>query len=346
MRSLSPDSETIYCYAQRLLNPFRGVINTVRYQSAEAVTMDGVHWDIYVANDALKKGLDLTHNISISDIRYGRWSKSQGLKRGPIFPSEEFRRLEHMGAVAYEHLLDAGDSTPFELRDRYEYWLLDGRGQPLALLNSAVFEEDIDPDQLIDWRAGQDCHRSFRSERFDNGLAVSQPSVARASGSNPGISPSAGEYLTRYINTLAGARPSAQWFYRNDAGEGEAMQGVNVDDSLRERTLVAEKFPAYFVAGADEAHAALVADFNDWQAPWLLLLNDLETVERWRLEQQARKRALEVERQHRLYPAVADESAIRAARVEAMMRRSQPAPLSQEEIMSTFYIELNPGPTD
>jgi hypothetical protein len=112
MRSLSPDNETIYCYAQRLLNPFRGVTNIVRYQSAEAVTMDGVHWDIYVANDALKQGLDATHNIQISDIRYGSWSREQGLKRGPIFPSDEFKRLEHMGAVAYEHLLEVADSTP------------------------------------------------------------------------------------------------------------------------------------------------------------------------------------------------------------------------------------------
>ena len=341
MRGQSPDSETIYCYAQRLLNPFRGVINTVRYQSAEAVTMDGVHWDIYVANDALRKGLDLTHNIQISDIRYGSWSQRHGLRRGPIFPSDEFKRLEHIGAVAYEHLLEVGDSTPFDLRDRYEYWLLDESGKPLALLNSAVFEHDIDPDQLIDWRAGQASYRSFMSGRFDNGLARLQSSGLQSAGSL-----SAGEYLTRYINTLAGERPSAQWFYRNEAGEGEAMHGANVDASLRERTLAAEDFPVYFVASADEAHAALVADFNDWQAPWLLLLEDLDAAERWRLEQLARKRALEVDRQHRLYPAVADESAIRAARVEAMMRRSQPVPVSQEEILSTFYIELNPGPTD
>src|SRR3569832_1121778 len=46
----------IECYAQRLLNPFRGVVHTIRYQSAEAVTTDGVEWDIYVANDARRPG--------------------------------------------------------------------------------------------------------------------------------------------------------------------------------------------------------------------------------------------------------------------------------------------------
>jgi hypothetical protein len=341
MRSLSPDNETIYCYAQRLLNPFRGVTNIVRYQSAEAVTMDGVHWDIYVANDALRQGLDATHSIQISDIRYGSWSRHQGLKRGPIVPSDEFRRLEYMGDVAYDHLLEVGETTPFELRDQYEYWLLDQHGQPLALLNSAVFEDDIDPDQLIDWRAGQDCLRTFRTTRFDDDRIVPQAAGSTSSGVS-----SAGAYLTRYINALTGEPPAAQWFYRNEAGEGEAMQGANVDASLRKRTLAAEHFPVYFVGCADEAHAELVTEFNEWQAPWLLLLANLTASERWRLEQQARKRALEVDKQHRLYPAVADASAIRAARVEAMMRRSQPVPVSQEEILSTYYIELNPGPTD
>jgi len=100
MCSRSPDNEIVLCYAQRLLNPFRGVTNIVRYQSAEAVTMDGVHWDIYVTNDALRQGLDAAHNIQISDIRYGSWSQSQGLKRVPVFPSDEFKRLENMGAIA------------------------------------------------------------------------------------------------------------------------------------------------------------------------------------------------------------------------------------------------------
>ena len=49
---------TIECYAQRLLNPFRGTVHTIRYASAEAVTTDGVHWDIYVSNDELARDLE------------------------------------------------------------------------------------------------------------------------------------------------------------------------------------------------------------------------------------------------------------------------------------------------
>jgi hypothetical protein len=97
----------IHCYSQRLLNPFRGSVNIIRYRSAEAVTSDGIHWDIYVSNDSLLDGLDKSRSIQISDIRYGRWSMQEGLIRGPVYPSDEFYRLEEMGAVVYQHLLKA-----------------------------------------------------------------------------------------------------------------------------------------------------------------------------------------------------------------------------------------------
>jgi hypothetical protein len=87
----------IRCYAQRLLNPFRGVMNVIEYQAAEAVTLDGVQWDIYVRNAELVKDLAQAERVQTSDIRYGSWSAAQGLKRGPIQPSEDFLRMEHQG---------------------------------------------------------------------------------------------------------------------------------------------------------------------------------------------------------------------------------------------------------
>jgi len=72
----------VNCYSQRLLNPFRGVVNIIRYKSAEAVTSDGIHWDVNVSNDSLLAGLAGKRSVRISDIRYGRWSKRKGLTRG------------------------------------------------------------------------------------------------------------------------------------------------------------------------------------------------------------------------------------------------------------------------
>jgi len=94
------------CYAQRLLNPFRGVMNIIEYEGAEAVTTDGLHWDIYVRDTTLVEDLADGHKVQTSDIRYGSWSEKQGLKRGAIYPSDDFKMLEHRGAILYEYLLD------------------------------------------------------------------------------------------------------------------------------------------------------------------------------------------------------------------------------------------------
>ena len=75
---------TIEFFSQRLLNPFRGITCTIRYKSAEAVTTNGRHWDIYVRNELLLDDVDLEqrHKVLTNDIRYGSWSAKQGLKRG------------------------------------------------------------------------------------------------------------------------------------------------------------------------------------------------------------------------------------------------------------------------
>jgi hypothetical protein len=72
-------------------------MNVIEYEAAEAVTVDGIHWDIYVRNAELVKDLDKSSRVQTSDIRYGSWSVAQGLKRGPIQPSEDFLRMEMQG---------------------------------------------------------------------------------------------------------------------------------------------------------------------------------------------------------------------------------------------------------
>ena len=128
-------------------------MHTLRYASAEAVTLDGVHWDIYVANDALLEGLTVNRWTQITDIRYGSWSLEKGLKRGPLYPSDDFMRLEEMGAMVYEHLTQMHRQVPFALQDHFELWLLDSTQQPLALLSSVLTESAIDLDEPIAWRA-------------------------------------------------------------------------------------------------------------------------------------------------------------------------------------------------
>lgn len=314
----------IECYAQRLLNPFRGVVHTIRFQSAEAVTADGVEWDIYVANDALLEGLGRAgKRAQISDIRYGHWSAEKGLKRGPLYPSDDFKRLEELGAVVYEHLLKVHRDVPFAFRDQFELWLLDRNDQPLALLHSVRTHSETDTRPPLDWRAGMAAQELFQS------AAVA------------GQAESAGAYLTRYLNSLASG--VAQWFCRSDDGAGLGLHTLKGGDPLRGRVLEAEAFPPLFIAtaGMDAAHTRLVHDYHAWQAPWMLLLPHLDRATRSALEASACRQAESIEKHCRLYPAVIDRAALQAARVEAALVRSLPSPPSSDDVMPMFYIELN-----
>jgi hypothetical protein len=128
--------EKIRKQAVRLLNPFRGVMNIIEYKGAEAVTIDGINWDIYVRDMSLTEDLDQNQDMLISEIRFGRWSAEKGLTRGSLYPSEDFNELERQGRKVYEYLLECAHEVPFALTDRYELWLLDESSEPLALLNS------------------------------------------------------------------------------------------------------------------------------------------------------------------------------------------------------------------
>lgn len=315
-------------YAQRLLNPFRGVMNIIEFQGAEAVTTDGLHWDIYVRDTGLVQDIDDALRVQVSDIRYGHWSARSGLKRGALYPSEDFRILEHRGALVYEDLLLQHDRVPFPLQDVYELWLLDSDELPLALLGSVVREGEMETNVPIDWRAGQECRRRFRSAALE--ALDRQPA-------------SAGSYLTEYINGLAGERPRAQWFLRQDDGSGVGLATLPTGCAMAGRHLPAQTFPGFFLreAAHNPAHTQLIQDFIAWQAPWLLLLHVLPEEQRRAFEQQARRQAVHMERQHRLYPRVLDPAILAAARVEAALRRHQAQPEEEEDSLSTDYIELN-----
>jgi hypothetical protein len=302
------------------------VVHVIRFQSAEAVTTDGVEWDIYVANDALLDGLGRAgRRAQISDIRYGHWSLEKGLKRGPLFPSDDFKRLEDMGAEAYRHLLKVHRDVPFAFRDAFELWLLDRDARPLALLHSVRTDSETDTKPPLDWRAGIAAQEHFQSSAI------------------AGLGESAGAYLTRYVNSLASG--VAQWFRRSDDGAGLGLHTLRGGDSLRGRVLDADAFPPLFVstAGMDAAHTRLVHDYHAWQAPWMLLLPHLDNATRSALEACACQQAELIERHCRLYPAMIDRLALQAARVEAALVRSQPRTREQDDVVPMYYIELSPS---
>ena len=155
------------------------------------------------------------------------------------------------------------------------------------------------------------------------------------------LSESAGDYLTRHVNSLAGG--AAQWFRRADDGAGLGLHTLKGGAALKGRVLDADAFPPLFIAtgGMDAAHTRLVHDYHAWQAPWMLLLPHLDPATRGALETAACQQAEAIEKHCRLYPAVIDRPALQAARVEAALVLSQPRPQQQDDALPMFYIELN-----
>jgi len=313
----------IECYAQRLLNPYRGTVHVLRYQSAEAVTTDGIHWGIYVANDELLRGLPRHKKIQTSDIRYGSWSRNKGLKRGPIYPSEDFKRMEAQGSIAYEALLGLNSRLPFPLRDFLELWLLDPVGLPLVLLTSVASESEMESHPSLEWHAGHVARQQFAS----------------ASAALPN---NAAEELTRYIKEQGGAPAVAQWFERQPDGSGIGLTGHNMPVAMQGRELPHEAFPQTLISCGlgDDQKRRLVDDYLVWLAPCLLLL-PLQKETRRELEILARRQPFEVLKYSHLYPEMADEAQVNAARVEAALRHQAPRG-EQDNTMSPYYIELNP----
>ncbi len=300
----------INCYAQRLFNPFRGIMNIIAYGGAEAVSLDGIEWDIYVRDTELVKDLQNNRRILSTDMRYGHWSLSKGLVRGAIYPSDDFKRMEAQGHRVFEYLVAHHQDVPFPLQDHYELWLLDIMRQPLAILNSVVTPDDIELDCAINWRTGIQCCENFHSPHFDS-LKKSHSS--------------AGEYISQYINECASPEPCAQWFHRQDDGSGKSLQGIALHKQYAARQLNDKAFPKYFVndLSHDAQHSQLLDDYLNWQAPYFLLLQNLSEHRRAIIEKQACKRALLVDQLCHLYPQIIDEKAIKAARVEAILRKNQ-----------------------
>ena len=225
------------CYAQRLLNPFRGAMHTAKLGAAEAVTTDGVHWDIYVSNELLFDEAERArYHTEPEEIRFGSWSAKDGLRRGTRKSSNDFHNLELLGAMAYGQLRHVHHRTPFAFRDDLELWLLDAAGQPLALLASALDERGLEAGTGIEWHAGYAA-----AERF-----------ASAAGQRLGAG-NAGDYLTRYVNACAGRTPAAQWFRRH--GDGSVTDG----DVERGTQLATREAAAYTALEPESRRTSLAS---------------------------------------------------------------------------------------
>ncbi len=95
----------VSCYSQRILNPFRGVMNIISIGGADAVTIDGVNWTLYIHDtfDCPTDDPEEFFAIEMPDIRFGDWNKNNGLLRSPLIASYHYNEIQAIGNA----LLDA-----------------------------------------------------------------------------------------------------------------------------------------------------------------------------------------------------------------------------------------------
>jgi len=319
----------IVCYSERILNPFRGVMNVIALDDAEAVTTDGVNWYLYVRdrfNTAEDEPEEFAH-IDNPHIRFGTWRERDGLKRAPVLPCYHYHEIQHKGERLLEVVRHYAADVPYEFRDCYELWLLEkDTQQPLALIDSVCSGRDTYDNDLLSWRAGNLCRSQFKSD------------VTRLTDDTH----THADLLNQLVNMRAGNRPSAQWFLREQNGYGYGLKGININNTLVGREMSPRLFPRMFVEEhwENNTHAKLVNDFINWLSPWLLLLDFLKDEQREALESTARKHAMLVDKLHVLYPKIVEEKHIKAARIEAMLRKTQQN--KQQESEATASTAYNP----
>lgn len=319
------------CYSQRLVNPFRGILSVVETEDADAVSSDGVHWALYIHGETedVRMSDGSLRDVVLPDIKFGDWSARDGLKRSPVRNVADLDRLDAIGSHLLEAVKRAASGIPFPLRDQDELWLLDRDDRPLALLCVAVNEGERETPQNLSWRLGEIAKARF----------VSEHELVNADAGR-----CAGLVVEELINAACGARPRAQWFWRSSDGSGVGQDGVAIDSAIMGRTLAASEFPPLLLgtAWAAPRERALIEEFLDWQAPWLLQLQHLSRDARARLEQLAARRPGEVAKCHRLYPEVIDADRLTAARVEAQLRGALDNPTGAEQDAYAVDVTLIP----
>ncbi|MFV1983892.1 MAG: hypothetical protein ACC657_10175 [Thiohalomonadales bacterium] len=298
-----------HCFSQRMLNPFRGVMNVIEAGSADAVTTDGVHWTLYLRDEVLQ-GMASESDIHIEtpDIKFGVWSNKDGLTRAPLISTMEYDAIQQSGLELLEIVKQHSSKVPFDLKDNYELWLLDKYcDKPLALLHSVCYENELKEHQPRHWRPGFKCQKFFISHFLEQ-------------QSNNDLNHA--DWLAQQVDESAGNRNYTQWFLRDEKGNGVGLQSSSNVHSLTGRILSREEFPLLMLNDdwLEDDTSTVVEEYFSWQSPFLLLLQHLTDDSRANLEKLASKHVNRLFQMQRLLPKVIDHKTIKSALVEAVLR--------------------------
>ena len=311
--AMTPNTAGIRCFGQRMLSPFRGVMHSVVTGWADAVTIDGRNWTLYVRGECL---YDTLHDpaIMVPDVKYGNWSEDKGFQRAPIRMPTFDARVRDEGERLLTAVRQHAAALPFALADRFEHWLLHAAtGRPLALIGSGCSERECDHALPPHWTPGQACMAELP----------------------------AALHLQAVLAELAGPTPSARWFERLPDGRGVSVGTGSGDTPV----LAGDCFAPLLVdrGALTDPQCDLLDAVQAWQAPALLHLPDLSRAQRQQFELAACRHARRIAEQLPLYPEVIDRQAMTAALVEARLRHANPekhAGAPAGNALGPFYLEV------
>ncbi len=310
-----------------MLNPFRGVMNVIDTGDADAVSTDG---KVYLRDNNLQNiANDGDMNIEVPDIRFGIWSAENGLKRCPLLNTMDYDAIQTTGLALLNIVKHHAKEVPFNLADQYELWLLDKHMDlPLALLHSECFKSELGEPEYRPWTSGMLCRESFQSKY----LVENNPDHHSSNHA---------QWLTEQINAAAGNQPQVQWFLRDKDRNGVGLKCSCANNKLEGRTLPKYIFPKLLINRhwVNQPINTFVKDYLGWHSPWLLLLQHFGDATRAFLETMAcQQQALTVDAQQQLYPKIINQHVIKAARVEATMRKAQGEVSSHQRNIDMTYL--------
>ncbi|MGD8926036.1 MAG: hypothetical protein PVG20_04265 [Thioalkalispiraceae bacterium] len=280
-------------YSKRLLQPFVGVIQIADFGWARALSLDGKNWAIRYAHDETPETLfgSLRHdprvNLSLLVSIEGNQFNTRVIRKGIKSVRVKLDTDRIFDVLSAVRL-------PFEPGDRYEYWLLDENDEkPLALLHSCIDEEEMQ------WPLLPTAWVSIPSAELD----VADP----IADNKPEYVTPVNYRLQKSIEERAGKKPKTVWFERP--------------------APVTDDFPSCLISEEwDDPESQRCCElYLQRLAPRLLMLDGLPRSVRQRLEPAACEHVFDVHNFYPLYPEVIDDSRLKAARVEARVRKANDA---------------------
>lgn len=277
-------------YGRRRISPFLGVVQVIELEEARAISVDGRRWQLQLlSQEALAE--QVWGNIGPREFRrrwfvYGSCESADAIERIPVNPLVG-DPSQHPALPGLLEALAQRPELPFTLQDDYEAWLCDAAAVPLALIDTALPDEERTQAGGADWRSLPGMAEGFHS-------VSSYPA-------EHGLIP--GQALEQLVNR-AGRSGRPQWFTRTPDADAAALPEL-----------------PWRVHWPVAAQQALFDDYTAFLAPYLLTLPYLARELRDRLEELAVEQYAALDAIYPLIPAVVDRERMEVARVKARLAR-------------------------